>query len=119
MIDRRQFAVGAGVSLVAIHVPALTAGAPELVASHWSPTRHFAVGDQLGYVCESIMRARILLYTVVVTSVREERDGWNFKMESIGKPGLLFPEGEPYNSYNREAPKRLWHLFRFGPARPL
>jgi len=120
MIDRRQLVVGAGVSLVVMHVPAWRAGTaqPELIAAHWAPTRHFAVGDQLGYVCESIMRARILLYTVVVTSVREERGGWNFSMESLGQPATLYPEGEPYDSYDRDATKRLWHLLKFGPARP-
>jgi hypothetical protein len=36
---------------------------------------------------------------------------------SVGQPGALFPGGEPYNSYDHETTGRLWHLFRFGPAR--
>jgi hypothetical protein len=118
MIDRRQLIVDAGVSLVAVSVLPAAVAKAELLASHWAPTCRFAVGDQLGYVVDSFMRCNTLLYTVVVTEISEERGGWNFETESIGKPVLLFPEGEPYNSYDQEAPKRLWHLFRFGPARP-
>jgi hypothetical protein len=119
MIDRRQILVGSASALVVFHIAPASVGVgiakPKLLASHWEPTRRFTVGDELGYVVDSFMRSRTLLFTVVVTGMSEERGGWNFEMESVGQPGALFPNGAPYNSYTHEAAKRLWHLFRFGP----
>lgn len=117
MIDRRQILVGTAVSLVAARITPWPASgpAPELYATHWSPTRRFAIGDRVGYVVDSFLDRRMLFFTTTVTGVMPKRGGWAFDLQSVGQPnvlrrrrGVVSPDDYDFE----ESWRHLWHLIR-------
>lgn len=117
MIDRRQVLIGTAVSLVAARITPWSASGPvpKLYATHWSPTRCFAVGGRVGYVVDSFLGRRMLFFTAAVTKVRLERRGWAIDLQSSGPPNVLRRRGRRGIVYSddydfEESWRHLWHL---------
>ena len=122
MIDRRQILIGAAVSLLAARITPWPASrqAPGLYATHWSPTRRFAVGDRVGYVVDSFLDRRMLFFTAAVTKVRQERGGWIVNLQSSDPPDVLRRRGGAVHSDDydfEESWRHLWHLIKLPALR--